>query len=69
MNDSYESVEVTVNGFEVKVITYSVGFERVLVVDRYDDVTKEEMDWLNNYLLEEGFLFKRVRNIEVVKPA
>ena len=69
MNDSYESVEVTVNGLAVKVITYSVGFERVLVVDRYDDITKEEMGWLNSYLLEEGFLFKRVRSIEVVKPA
>ena len=69
MNVIYESVEVSVYGLAVKVITYSVGFERVLVVDRYDDITKEEMDWLNNYLLEEGFLFKRVRNIEVVKPA
>ena len=39
VSDSYESVEVTVNGFEVKVITYSVGLERLLVVDRYDDIS------------------------------
>ena len=39
MDDSYQSVEVTVNGFEVKVITYSVGLERLLIVDRYDDVS------------------------------
>lgn len=69
MNDSCESVDVTVNGLKVKVITYSAGFERVIVVDRYDDITKEEVDWLNTYLETEGFLFRKVPHIEVVRPA
>ena len=69
MDDSYQSVEVTVNGLKVKVITYSVGLERVLVVDRYDDITKEETTWLNAYLKDEGFLFNKVPRVEVVKSA
>lgn len=69
MNDSCESVDVTVNGLKVQVITYSAGFERVIVVDRYDDITKEEVDWLNTYLETEGFLFRKVSHIEVVRPA
>ena len=60
MSDSYESVEVTVNGFEVKVITYSVGLERILVVDRYDDISDLDLINVVNYLYEEGFLFKRL---------
>ena len=67
MDDSYQSVEVIVNGLKVKVITYSVGLERVLVVDRYDDITDEETAWVNTYLKNEGFLFKRVSHVEVVK--
>lgn len=68
MDDSYQSVEVTVNGLEVKVITYSVGLERVLVVDRYGDIiTDKETAWLNTYLKNEGFLFNEVSRVEVVK--
>jgi hypothetical protein len=67
VDDSYQSVEVTVNGLKVKVITYSVGLERVLVVDRYDDITNEETSWVNTYLKNEGFLFKEVPRVEVVK--
>jgi len=67
VDDSYESVEVTVNGLKVKVITYSVGLERVLVVDRYGDITSEETAWLNTYLKTEGFLFNKVPRVEVVK--
>lgn len=67
MDDSYQSVEVTINGLKVKVITYSVGLERVLVVDRYDDITDEEKSWVNTYLKNEGFLFKKVPCVEVVK--
>jgi hypothetical protein len=67
VDDSYQSVEVIVNGLKVKVITYSVGLERVLVVDRYDDITDEETAWLNTYLKNEGFLFNRVSRVEVVK--
>tara|TARA_R110000751_G_scaffold23569_1_gene65071 strand:- start:1277 stop:1489 length:213 start_codon:yes stop_codon:yes gene_type:complete len=68
VDDSYQSVEVTVNGLEVKVITYSVGLERVLVVDRYGDIiTDKETAWLNTYLKNEGFLFNEVSRVEVVK--
>ncbi len=67
MNDSYESVEVTVNGFEVKVITYSVGLERLLIVDRYDDISEVELTMIVNYLYEEGFLFKIRPKVELVK--
>ena len=67
MDDSYQSVEVTVNGFEVKVITYSVGLERLLIVDRYDDISDYQLIRLVNYLYEEGFLFKRVPRVELVK--
>ncbi|MBC8395326.1 MAG: hypothetical protein H8E05_01400 [Bacteroidetes bacterium] len=67
MNDSYESVEVTVSGFELKVITYSVGLERILVLDRYDDISDLELANIVNYLYEEGFLFKRVPRVELVK--
>lgn len=68
MDDSYQSVEVTVNGLEVKVITYSVGLERVLVVDRYGDIIADkETAWLNTYLKNEGFLFNEVSRVEVVK--
>ncbi len=67
MNDSYESVEVTVNGFEVKVITYSVGLERLLIVDRYDDISEVELTMIVNYLYEEGFLFKTRPKVELVK--
>lgn len=67
MDDSYQSVEVTVNGFEVKVITYSVGLERLLIVDRYDDVSDLELINIVNYLYEEGFLFKRMPKVELVK--
>ena len=67
MNDSYESVEVTVNGFEVKVITYSVALERLLIVDRYDDISDLELINIVNYLYEEGFLFKRMPKVELVK--
>ena len=67
MDDSYQSVEVTVNGFEVKVITYSVGLERLLIVDRYDDISDLELINIVNYLYEEGFLFKRTPKVELVK--
>jgi len=67
VDDSYQSVEVTVNGFEVKVITYSVGLERLLIVDRYDDVSDLELINIVNYLYEEGFLFKRMPKVELVK--
>ena len=67
MKDSYESVEVTVNGFEVKVITYSVGLERLLIVDRYDDISDYQLIRIVNYLYEEGFLFKPVPKVELVK--
>ena len=67
MDDSYQSVEVTVNGFEVKVITYSVGLERLLIVDRYDDVSDLELINIVNYLYAEGFLFKRMPKVELVK--
>tara|TARA_Y100000592_G_scaffold100043_1_gene178362 strand:+ start:130 stop:339 length:210 start_codon:yes stop_codon:yes gene_type:complete len=67
VSDSYESVEVTVNGFEVKVITYSVGLERILVVDRYDDISDLDLINVVNYLYEEGFLFKRLPKVELVK--
>ena len=67
MDDSCQSVEVTVNGFEVKVITYSVGLERLLIVDRYDDVSDLELINIVNYLYEEGFLFKRMPKVELVK--
>ena len=67
MNDSYESAEVTVNGVEVKVITYSVGLERLLIVDRYDDISDLELVSIVNYLYEEGFLFKRLPKVELVK--
>ena len=67
MDDSYQSVEVTVNGFEVKVITYSVGLERLLIVDRYDDISDLELIKIVNYLYEEGFLFKRMPKVELVK--
>ncbi len=67
MDDSYQSVEVTVNGFEVKVITYSVGLERLLIVDRYDDISDLELINIVNYLYEEGFLFKRMPKVELVK--
>ncbi len=67
MDDSCQSVEVTINGFEVKVITYSVGLERILVVDRYDDVSDLELIKIVDYLYEEGFLFKRLPKVELVK--
>lgn len=67
MNDGYESVEVTVNGFEVKVITYSVGLERLLILDRYDDISDLQLITIVNYLHDEGFLFKRIPKIELVK--
>ena len=67
MDDSYQSVEVTVNGFEVKVITYSVGLERLLIVDRYDDISDLELINIVNYLYEEGFLFKRMPKVELAK--
>ncbi len=67
MDDSYQSVEVTVNGFEVKVITYSVGLERLLIVDRYDDICDYQLVGIVNYLYEEGFLFKRIPRVELVK--
>tara|TARA_Y100000592_G_C5382504_1_gene274126 strand:+ start:460 stop:669 length:210 start_codon:yes stop_codon:yes gene_type:complete len=67
VDDSYQSVEVTVNGFEVKVITYSVGLERLLIVDRYDDISDLELINIVNYLYEEGFLFKRMPKVELVK--
>ena len=49
MDDSYQSVEVTVNGFEVKVITYSVGLERLLIVDRYDDISDLQLIIIVNF--------------------
>jgi hypothetical protein len=67
MNDSYESTEVTVNGVEVKVITYSVGLERLLIVDRYDDISEPELIRIVDYLYHEGFLFKRIPRVELVK--
>tara|TARA_Y100001938_G_scaffold97808_1_gene133942 strand:- start:1668 stop:1877 length:210 start_codon:yes stop_codon:yes gene_type:complete len=67
VDDSCQSVEVTINGFEVKVITYSVGLERILVVDRYDDVSDLELIKIVDYLYEEGFLFKRLPKVELVK--
>ena len=63
----HESVEVTVGGLKVKVITYSVGLERVIVLDRYDNLTNKELRWVVSYLLEEGFLFKKNPILEVVK--
>ena len=69
MNDSYQSVEVTVNGLKVKVITYSVGMERIVVVDRYDDITDKEIVWLTSYLEAEGFLFSKTPYIDIVKSA
>ena len=67
MDDSYQSVEVTVNGFEVKVITYSVGLERLLIVDRYDDISDLQLIIIVNYLHDEGFLFKKLPKVELVK--
>lgn len=68
MNDSYESFEVTVNGIEVKVCTYSVGLERIIVLDRYDDICVQEILNIVNYLRTEGFLFSNSRpKIEIVK--
>ncbi len=70
MNDSYESFEVTVNGIKVKVCTYSVGLERVIVLDRYDDICVQEILNIVNYLRAEGFLFSNSRpKIEIVKTA
>lgn len=70
MNDSYESFEVTVNGIKVKVCTYSVGLERVIVLDRYDDICVQEILNIVNYLRVEGFLFSNSRpKIEIVKAA
>ena len=67
MNDSYETVEITVSGFELKVITYSVGLERILIVDRYDDISDLELTRIVDYLYEEGFLFERLPKVELVK--
>ena len=67
MNGSYQSVEVTVNGLKVKVITYSVGMERIEVVDRYDEITDKEIVWLTSYLNDEGFLFSKNPRVEIVK--
>ena len=67
MNDSYETVEITVSGFELKVITYSVGLERILIVDRYDDISDLELARIVEYLYKEGFLFKRLPKVELVK--
>ena len=64
-----ESVEVTVNGLKAKVITYSDGWERVIVLDRYDNVTSHEVNWLVSYLETEGFLFWKNPKVELVKPA
>lgn len=70
MNDSYESFEITVNGIKVKVCTYSVGLERVIVLDRYDDICVQEILNIVNYLRAEGFLFSNSRpKIEIVKTA
>lgn len=70
MNDSYESFEITVNGIKVKVCTYSVGLERVIVLDRYDDICIQEILNIVNYLRAEGFLFSNSRpKIEIVKTA
>ena len=67
MNGSYQSVEVTVNGLKVKVITYSVGMERIEVVDRHDEITDKEIVWLTSYLNDEGFLFSKNPRVEIVK--
>jgi hypothetical protein len=70
VNDSYESFEITVNGIKVKVCTYSVGLERVIVLDRYDDICVQEILNIVNYLRAEGFLFSNSRpKIEIVKTA
>jgi len=64
-----EFVEVIVSGLKVKVITYSVGLERVIVLDRHDNLTDKELDWVVSYLLTEGFLFKKNPILEVVRSA
>jgi hypothetical protein len=64
VDDSYQSVEVVVNGFEVKIITYSVGLERVLILDEYDGISELELFSIVNYLYEEGFLFESPSHID-----
>ena len=66
MDDS-QSVEVIVGGLKAQVITYNVGIERVIVLDRYDNLSKKELDCLVSYLVTEGFLFKENPILEVVK--
>ncbi len=65
----HESVEITINGLKAQVITYSDGWERVIVLDRYDNITREEISWLISYLETEGFLFWKKPKVELVKPA